>query len=43
MHYRKNAFSRNGGDTIVPKQSVTIGQRNGMSATDKAELNQVYG
>ena len=44
MHYPKNAWSKNGGDTITPKiANVVIGQRSGMSATDIAELNAVYG
>ena len=45
MHYGRTAFSKNGLETITPKmsQDVTIGQRNGMSTTDIAELNAVYG
>ena len=44
MHYSRTAFSKNGLPTIEPKDaSKTIGQRNGMSPTDIAELNAVYG
>jgi hypothetical protein len=43
MHYPKNAFSRNGGDTIVPKQEgVQIGQRTGLSAGDIAAVKNLY-
>ena len=44
MHYSSKAFSNNGQATIVPIQTgATIGQRNGMSDIDKAELNAIYG
>ena len=43
MHYPKGAFSSNGLDTIVPNQSgVEMGQRDGMSDIDIAELNAIY-
>ncbi|XP_070574803.1 zinc metalloproteinase nas-4-like isoform X2 [Ptychodera flava] len=42
MHYPRNAFSSNGYDTIVPKQSVSIGNRNAFSQTDIRELNKLY-
>lgn len=43
MHYGRTAFG-NGRETITPLQSgVSIGNRNGMTDTDKAELNAVYG
>lgn len=43
MHYPKDAFSQNGGDTIVPKQvGATIGQRVGLSAGDIAAVKQLY-
>ena len=45
MHYSKTAFGINGLDTIIttnPSNSP-IGQRNGMSPIDIAELNAVYG
>ncbi|XP_077982885.1 zinc metalloproteinase nas-4-like [Glandiceps talaboti] len=42
MHYPRNAFSNNGRDTIVPRQSVQIGNRNSFSQTDIQELNKLY-
>jgi hypothetical protein len=43
MHYPKDAFSQNGGDTIVPKQEgVQIGQRTGLSAGDIAAVKNLY-
>lgn len=42
MHYPRNAFSRNGFDTIVPKQEVVIGQRAGLSAGDIAAVSKLY-
>jgi len=43
MHYGATAFTRNGQPTIVPKQSgVTIGQRNGLSAGDRAAIRAMY-
>ena len=43
MHYSRFAFSKNGLETITPNNGASIGQRNGMSLTDIAELNAVYG
>ncbi|KAF2880576.1 hypothetical protein ILUMI_25600 [Ignelater luminosus] len=44
MHYNKYAFSKNGLATIVPHDpKAVIGQRNGLSATDIAKLNKMYG
>lgn len=43
MHYPRNAFSRNGLPTIVPKQSgAVIGQRNGLSAGDVNAIRWMY-
>jgi hypothetical protein len=43
MHYPRDAFSRNGQDTIVPTRAgVQIGQRNGLSAGDIAAANSIY-
>ena len=43
MHYDAYAFSRNGQPTIVPRTSrVAIGQRQGLSATDIAEIRDYY-
>jgi hypothetical protein len=43
MHYPSKAFSKNGQDTIVPKQSgVTIGQRIELSAGDIAAVKELY-
>lgn len=38
MHYPALAFSANGQPTIVPKQGVVIGQRNGLSDLDIAAV-----
>ena len=44
MHYGRTDFSDNEQDTITPKESfAVIGQRDGMSNSDKEELNNVYG
>lgn len=43
MHYPSWAFSRNGQDTITPiDQSVTIGQREGLSPGDVATVMAMY-
>ena len=43
MHYPRNAFTRNGQDTIVPTNpNAQIGQRNGLSAGDIAAIRTMY-
>ncbi|CAL4125409.1 unnamed protein product, partial [Meganyctiphanes norvegica] len=43
MHYRAHSFSKNGRQTITPKEEgVTIGQRNGFSELDVKGLNLLY-
>lgn len=43
MHYPRNAFTRNGQDTIVPTNpAAVIGQRNGLSAGDIAGVRTLY-
>ena len=46
MHYRAKAFSTNGDDTIVPKNSSIdvsrLGQRDGFSQTDRNQINKAY-
>lgn len=43
MHYPRKAFSKNGNDTIVPVDaSAVIGQRNGLSALDRAAVAALY-
>ena len=43
MHYRRDAFTRNGKDTIVPtKPGAVIGQRDGLSKGDIASLRKMY-
>jgi len=43
MHYPRNAFTRNGQDTIVPVQAgAQIGQRTGLSAGDLAGVRIMY-
>ena len=50
MHYRSNAFTKNGKDTIVVKDTVTfekegspsMGQRDHLSAGDVATINRLY-
>lgn len=46
MHYPRNAFSINGQDTIIPKQTVpagvVIGQRTALSAGDLAGVLAMY-
>ncbi|MFI6638247.1 Dot/Icm T4SS effector Zinc-dependent metalloprotease LegP [Streptomyces sp. NPDC050504] len=44
MHYPRDAFSKNGQDTLVPTvQGVTIGQRTGLSTDDIAAVHALYG
>lgn len=44
MHYSAGAFSMSGRPTIIPRDpNARIGQREGMSAGDRAALVQVYG
>ncbi|KAF4517886.1 hypothetical protein B566_EDAN001840 [Ephemera danica] len=44
MHYSETAFSRNGQPTIRTKPAnIRIGQRDGISATDVAKINLMYG
>jgi hypothetical protein len=47
MHYPLNAFSVNGQNTLVPRQTVppgvTVGQRTGLSAGDIAGVAAMYG
>jgi len=44
MHYPRNAFSRNGRDTIVPRKATrcTLGQKGGFSANDIKKINILY-
>jgi Astacin (Peptidase family M12A) len=45
MHYNGKAFSKNGKDTIVPKNrrySKIIGQRTGLSINDVKRINNMY-
>ena len=46
MHYRAKAFSVNGENTIVPKDSSIdisrLGQRDGFSQIDKTQINKAY-
>ncbi|XP_072158333.1 zinc metalloproteinase nas-13 isoform X2 [Bemisia tabaci] len=43
MHYSRKAFSKNGNDTIVPKDpEANIGQRGGMSDKDVAKVRNMY-
>jgi len=44
MHYKTTAFSTNGQPTMVPRQSgVEIGQAEGLSPIDIAEVRDLYG
>ena len=44
MHYSGRAFSRTGRNTITPRTAgVRIGQREGLSAKDKAGIRALYG
>lgn len=47
MHYARNAYSRNGYNTIVPKVNIYLneeemGQRNGLSQNDIIQTNKLY-
>jgi len=43
MHYPRDAFTRNGLPTIIPKQiNAVIGQREKLSPTDISEIRQYY-
>jgi hypothetical protein len=43
MHYPRNAFSKNGQDTITPSDpNAQIGQRNGLSAGDITGVRAMY-
>jgi len=43
MHYPRNAFSKDGQDTITPTDSnAQIGQRNGLSTGDIAAVREMY-
>lgn len=43
MHYSRAAFSRTGNPTIIPRDpNAQIGQREGLSVSDKAALAQLY-
>jgi hypothetical protein len=42
MHYPRNAFTKNGQDTIVPQNNVAIGVRGKLSAGDKEAIAQTY-
>ena len=43
MHYSRRAFSKNGDDTIIVKDpNASIGNREGLSISDKAALAQLY-
>lgn len=43
MHYSRDAFSKNGLDTITPPAGVEIGQRGGLSNGDVAAVDLMYG
>jgi Astacin (Peptidase family M12A) len=42
MHYPRAAFSKNGQDTIVPKNNADIGVRGRLSDGDKQAIAQTY-
>jgi hypothetical protein len=43
MHYPKDAFTKNGLDTIVVKNGAEIGQRDGLSQWDGYKVNKMHG
>jgi hypothetical protein len=44
MHYGRKSFSKNGKETITPKDSSKeIGQRRGFSKIDIYKVNKLYG
>src|SRR5690606_34649393 len=44
LHYATHSFSRRGNPTVVPKvANARIGNRAGLSALDRAAIEQVYG
>src|SRR5690606_27249705 len=44
LHYSTHSFSRRGNPTVVPKvANARIGNRAGLSALDRAAIEQVYG
>ena len=43
MHAPRNAYSRNGTPTIIPKEDLSIGQRTGLSTGDVFLINALYG
>ncbi|XP_030561340.1 seminal metalloprotease 1-like [Drosophila novamexicana] len=45
MHYPSNAFTKNGGETIIARQpdgQSKMGQRDGLSSADVTRLNNMY-
>ncbi len=40
--YPRNAFSKNGRDTIVPKRNVRIGQRDALAACDIRLVERMF-
>ena len=42
MHYPRNAFTKNGKDTIIPLGGQEIGQRGGLSRNDILTIESVY-
>jgi len=42
MHYPRTAFSMDGSETVIPKNGVKIGQRDGLSEGDIATIRMLY-
>lgn len=42
MHYSARSFTKNGRNTIEPKNGAKIGQRTGLSALDVKQMNLMY-